>query len=103
MKPLRIFLLLMSCTLSTISSAYAQPLLIDQPVIITGKMATIKSLHPNPDFYGEKQIAIRPHNKLHIQMKDGRILKTQLIQLISANIPYRHLFAQEHKNVRLHC
>lgn len=96
-------ILLIGCALAATSSAYAQEFLIDDPAIITGKLATIKSLHPNPDFQREKQIAIRPHRKLQVHMKDGRVITTQLIQLVSANIPYKRLFAQEHQNVRLFC
>lgn len=96
-------ILFFSGVLTFASAAYASEYTIDHPATITGKIATIKSLHPNPEFRGEKQIAIRPHRKLQVKMSDGSVVNTQLIQLISSDIPYKRLFAQEHQNVRLYC
>ena len=97
-------ILFMSGLLALSMNTYAQEYIINQPATISGKMATIKSLHPNPEFYGNKQVAIRPHHVLHVDMNDGRVIQTQLIQLTTSNERiYKQLFALEHKNVQLKC
>ena len=62
-------------------SSFAQPYLYDQPAKISGKILIIKSLHPNPEFYGEKQPAVSLAQQIIVDGDEGRV-QTKLIQLI---------------------
>lgn len=63
---------------------FAQTFQYEQPAALKGKVLIIKSLHPNPDFRGEKQPAIALSQPVVVDGEDGRV-ETKLIQLMDNN------------------
>lgn len=83
-----------------------------KPAVLTGKISMIKSQHPNPSFYGQKQAAIRPIQTLTVfasgdEFIDGVInhkVQTKLLQLnISNPTLYNKVMKSNNKNVVVYC
>lgn len=83
--------------------AIAQAYQYEQPATITGKVLIIKSLHPNPEFKGEKQPALALDKKIVVDGSEGKV-ETKLIQLIDSDqADYDALLKSNGKAITVDC
>ena len=74
-----------------------------KPATISGKLLKIKSLHPNPTFSDEIQIAVALNQQINVDGEEG-LVKTKLIQLVDTNIQrYNQYFKKEGKAIDVKC
>ena len=74
-----------------------------KPATISGKLLKIKSLHPNPTFSDEIQIAVVLNQQINVD-GDAGLVKTKLIQLVDTNIQrYNQYFKKEGKAIDVKC
>ena len=98
MKKLFILMLLVMPVLS-----HAQTFYYGKPATISGELLKIKSLHPNPNFAGEIQIAVALNQQINVD-GDAGLVKTKLIQLVDTNIQrYNQYFKKEGKAIDVKC
>ena len=74
-----------------------------KPATISGKLLKIKSLHPNPTFSDEIQIAVVLNQQINVDGEEG-LVKTKLIQLVDTNMQrYNQYFKKEGKAIDVKC
>ena len=74
-----------------------------KPATISGKLLKIKSLHPNPTFSDEIQIAVVLNQQINVDGEEG-LVKTKLIQLVDNDMKrYNQYFKNEHKTITVKC
>ncbi|MDN5476605.1 DUF4431 domain-containing protein [Acinetobacter guillouiae] len=99
----KIALLLMVGLFAVSGLSQAQTAYYGEPATISGKLLKIKSLHPNPAFSGETQIAVALNQQLNVDGEEG-LVKTKLIQLVDSNDQrYNQFFKNEHKAITVKC
>lgn len=82
---------------------FAQTFQYEQPAALKGKVLIIKSLHPNPDFRGEKQPAIALSQSVMVEDEDGSV-ETKLIQLIDRKRDsYDKLLKSNDRSIYVEC
>ena len=83
--------------------AQAQTAYYGEPTTISGKLLKIKSLHPNPTFSDEIQIAVVLNQQINVDGEEG-LVKTKLIQLVDTNMQrYNQYFKKEGKAIDVKC